>query len=266
MLWGRLDPPYDEGRDQIVLIHVRKTAGTALAQVLRPALHSPGAPVTRWGSVERRETGALALHGPARRFLINLGERARNLMLRATGGEVRPPLADQAFVAGHYVLGEEPPTWRRKLYVTLLRDPVDRFVSDFAFMKGKRDRARGDATDPGLYDLSMEDFVARVEARPELYLHDYQCRQLCGAPDGEAAIRTVDEMVWLAATTPQIDRLLQRIGEAMGRSLPSAPVVRRTEGRPKAEALDPALRARIAALNPGDMRLVAHVARAFDAL
>lgn len=266
MLWGRLDPPYDRARDQIVLIHIRKTAGTALAQVLRPALDSPGAPVTRWGSVARAERGALALHGPARRFLINAAERAENLGRRLTGRPVRPPLADQAFIAGHHVLGEDPPSHRRKLYLTVVRDPVDRFVSDFHFMKGKRDRARGDATDPALYDLDLPGFVAALEARPQVHLHDYQCRQLAGAPDAEAAIRTVDDRIWLAAALPQLDRLLERIGRTLGRPLPPAPVVRRTPGRPRPEAIPADLRARIAALNPGDVRLVAHVAAAFDDL
>ena len=136
-----------------------------------------------------------------------------------------------------------------------------------AFMRSKRDRARSDCLEHRLYDLELPEFVEAIEARPEVYQHDYQCRQLAdGRPDLEAARRTVDERLWLAAALPQIDRFVARIGEALGIAFPPPAHVRRTKGKPGIESLDPGLVARIRALNPGDAALVRHVAREFDAL
>ena len=78
-----------------------------------------------------------------------------------------------------------------------LRDPAERFLSDHSFMRGKRDRARSDCLDHRLYDLELAEFVAAIEARPEVYQHDYQCRQLAdGRPDLEAARAAVDTQLW----------------------------------------------------------------------
>jgi len=262
VLYGRETP--DPARDQIAFVHIRKTAGTALAQAMMAGLGAEPPAVTEWGSAERAERGVLALHGPLRRGAVNLGERARALGLRLAGRNV-PTAANQPFFAAHMRLGEAPWTPRRRFWITVVREPVARFVSDWAFMRGKRDRARGDCSEAALYDLPLADFVAAVEARPEVYAHDYQCRQLAhGAPDAEAACRAVDEVLWLACDVPRIGAMLERAGAAMGVRFPPPARVRATARR--GDGPDEALAARIRALNAGDVRLVAHVASKFDAL
>ena len=247
-------------------MHIRKTAGTALAQVLMAGLGAHAPTRTPWGSAERAERGVLAVHGPLRRAAINLGEELEIAWRRATGKPVHR-LEDQPFFGAHVILGREPPCDRPRHYITILRDPAERLLSDHAFMRGKRDRARSDCLDHRLYDLDLPDFVAAIEARPEVYQHDYQCRQLAdGAPDLERAWETVERRVWLAAAVPHIDRFVARIGEKLGIDFPQVPHVRRTKGRPGIESLEPALLARIRALNPYDAALVSRVSAAFEAL
>lgn len=252
--------------DQIVFVHIRKTAGTALASVLFEALGAHPPHRTHWGSAERAETGVLAIHGPLRRAAINLGEEVAILARRATGRPVY--LAeDQAFFAAHMILGTEPPSPRPKHYITVVRDPADRFVSDHAFMAKKRDRARSDCLDHALYDLPLEGFVAAIEKAPEKYRHDYQCRQLAGGrPDADEARRAVDERLWLAAPVPELPAFMDRIAEALGRPLAPLKVTRATKGRAGLADLPEELVARIRALNPGDAALVAHVTEEFHAL
>jgi len=264
MLYHQVTP--NPATDQIVFVHIRKTAGTALAATLMQGLGAHPPMRTPWGSAERAETGLLALHGPLRRAAINLGEDLAILGRRLTGRPVHL-VEDQPFYGAHMILGHEPPGPRPRHYITILRDPAERFLSDHAFMRSKRDRARSDCLEHRLYDLELPEFVEAIEARPEVYQHDYQCRQLAdGRPDLEAARRAVDERLWLAAALPQIDRFVARIGEALGIAFPPPAHVRRTKGKPGIESLDPGLVARIRALNPGDAALVRHVAREFDAL
>jgi len=263
MLYGRVAP--DMARDQIVFVHIRKTAGTALAAAMAQGLGASAPVVTAWPTVRTEERGLLALHGPLRRALVNAGESARAAATRLTGREA-PSVANQPFIGGHWRLDAVPPGPRPRHFVTLTREPLDRLLSDHAFMRGKRDRARGDALDPSLYDLDLEAFAAAVEARPDLYQHDYQCRQLAGAPDAAAAIRAVDERLWLAAPVSRLREFLELAGRGLGVRFAAPPVVRPSAGRAKAEALAPALRARLQALNPGDAALHAHVSACFDRL
>lgn len=263
MLYGRATP--DPATDQIVFIHIRKTAGTALAASLAEGLGAKTPAITHWGA-QREERGLLALHGPLRRAAVNLREHAAAALARAAGRDV-PLMETQPFFAGHFILGEEPPGPRPRFYVTVVRDPAERFLSDHAFMARKRDRARSDCLDHALYDLPLEDFVSAIEARPDAYLHDYQCRQLAhGAPDAEAACRAVDDTLWLAAPMTRLDAFLEKAGAALGRTFPPLETVRRTPGKRGTEAVAPALLDRIRALNPGDARLHAHVRDAFDRL
>ncbi|MEO0682238.1 MAG: hypothetical protein AAF192_17680 [Pseudomonadota bacterium] len=263
MLYGRVAP--DLSREQIVFLHIRKTAGTALAASLAEGLGARPPVVTAWPTVHAQERGLLALHGPLRRAAVNAGEGARALALRLTGREA-PSVANQPFIAGHWRLDAVPPGPRPRHYVTLLRDPLDRLLSDHAFMRGKRDRARGDALDPSLYDLDLEAFAEAVAARPELYQHDYQCRQLAGAPDAAAAIEAADRHLWLAAPVSRLPEFLELAGRGLGVRFAPPPVIRPSRGRARAEALAPRLRARLAALNPGDAALFAQVSADFDRL
>ncbi|MEM6441908.1 MAG: hypothetical protein AAF763_19705, partial [Pseudomonadota bacterium] len=207
MLYGRVTP--DPATDQIVFIHIRKTAGTALAAALAEGLGAKTPAITHWGA-QREERGLLALHGPLRRAAVNLREHAAAAWERARGRE--PPLMErQPFFAGHFRLGEAPPSPRPRHYLTVLRDPAERFLSDHGFMRGKRDRARSDCLDHALYDLDLPAFVAALEARPEVYQHDYQCRQLAaGRPDAEAACAAVDDKLWLAAPMTRLEAMLDK--------------------------------------------------------
>lgn len=264
MLYHQVVP--NPATDQIVFVHIRKTAGTALAASLMQGLGAHVPMRTPWGSAERSEKGLLAIHGPLRRAAINAGEDLAILMRRALGKPVHL-VEDQPFYGAHMILGHEPPSPRPRHYITVVRDPVDRFLSDHAFMRGKRDRARSDCLDHALYDLDLSDFVAAIERNPAAYQHDYQCRQLAdGEPDLGRAIAAVDERLWLACAVPQLDRFLAAIGARLGIGFPALGHVRKTRGRPAAEALDAALVARIRALNPGDGALVAHVVAEFDRL
>ena len=263
MLYGRVTP--DPATEQIVFIHIRKTAGTALAAALAEGLGARTPAITHWGA-QREERGLLALHGPLRRAAVNLREHAWVLAARAAGRDV-PLMENQPFFAGHFVLGEEPPGPRPRFYLTVLRDPAERFLSDHGFMRGKRDRARADCLDPALYDLELPEFVAALEARPEVYLHDYQCRQLAGGrPDAEAACAAVDDKLWLAAPMTRLDAMLDKAGAALGLRFPPLATVSRTPRRHRTDEDPEGLLTRNRALTPGDARLYAHACMEFDRL
>lgn len=263
MLYGTLQ--HDPAHYRIVLVHIRKTAGTSLGRMLHRAYGEPVLEVRKEGELARHDRGVMRLHRRARAVAVSTARRGAISLAKARG---RPAFrAHKApYVAGHFVLGQEPPSPRMPLYVTLVRDPVDRLLSDFWFMKGKRDRSLGDVADPGLYDLPLAGFVDAILARPDLYRANLQCCSLAGRPDFAAAREIVDTRVFLAGTTPQIAEMAARLGQAIGRDLGAPPTAKKNARRPGAVELDAKRLAGLRALNAEDDRLVRHIHAAFAAL
>ena len=263
MRWPEI--AHDPARHRIVLVHIRKTAGTSLGQMLGGAFGDPLGEMIEAGTHARADRGVLRLHRQARFALLAMRRRWRIRALQRAG---RPAhLAhDAPFIAGHFVLGAEPGCDRAPLYVTLVREPVDRLVSDYWFMRGKRDRSRGDALDPALYDQPLAAFADALIRDPHLYRDNLQCRTLAGTAEPGEAVRRARERLWLAAATDQFTGLAGALGRAIGRDLGPVRQAKRNARRPAGTGLDPARTEALAALNAGDAALVAALRADFAAV
>ena len=258
------DLAYDAEAHRIVLVHIRKTAGTSLGRMLAGAFGNPLSELIEAGTHERADRGLLRLHRRTRFALLAARRRAAIAAARRAG---RPAFRahEAPFIAGHFVLGAEPPCDRAPLYVTLVRDPVDRLLSDYWFMRGKRDRSRGDALDPALYDRPLAEFADALIADPALYRDNLQARTLTGTGEPEAACRLARERLWLAGATDQFAEVAACLGRAIGRDLGPVRQSKRNAARPAETGLDAGRVAALAALNAGDAALVADIREQFAA-
>ncbi|HEU0222451.1 MAG TPA: hypothetical protein VFR34_09635 [Paracoccaceae bacterium] len=222
--------PYDPDRHQIFSLHIRKTGGTSLYLALLPAFRLPeGTRVKglRNTTIWTDESGLLGLHGRLRRAVMRAGKALVDAAQAALGRRLIPET--ELPVSGGHVTFDTIPRGRRELLlVTIVRDPLARFLSDYRFMRAKRDRSRADCLEAGLYDLPLPEFAARILADPALFRWNTQCMQLAGRPEFEPARRVLDEAFWLAGTTERLQELLDLIGHATGRDIGRIPHFRNT--------------------------------------
>ena len=257
--------PYDPERHRLVLVHIRKTGGTSLGRMLDRAFGNPMIEAVREGEHVRRDRGLLRAHRKLRHGLLALRRRRRVARAKRAG---RPAYlaAEAPYIAGHFVLGTETPCSRAPLYLTLVRDPVDRLLSDYWFMRGKRDRSLGDAADPRLYDLGPNEFARAILAEAGLYRDNLQCRSLAGSPDLDAARQAVAGRLWLGAATEQLPEMAHLLGTAIGRDLGTALRAKANAARPAEPGVETRLLDRLRDLNAADAALVEEIRAEFAAL
>jgi len=208
---------------QVVFVHLPKTGGMSLQSAI---------------------AGALA---PGRSLRIgDAAEHAAFLLMQ------RAALSGYAFIGGHVSLAEAAPRVRADaLFVTLLRDPVERLVSAFNYMASWKEHP----LHAEFRDLGFADFVDTAGAR----LSGEACRQLTGAPTAEAAIPILESRYAMVATTPQLPMLAAGIAQWLG---VAAPVMKRenvTPGQGRM-TLDSATCERLLEITREDRALYTHVA------
>lgn len=223
-------------RDPLLLVHLPKTAGTTLAQLMRyhysgRAFKGAGNVLSRFDEAEPR-----------------LERIARKPEIRAASGHVSFGLAER-------VLPEAT-------FVTILREPVARTLSQYYFLA---EAGRGGGLiPPGLDDDSRTLSLGEAFERGYL-LDDLQTRMLCGlvspyddlpADALERARTNLRDRFAYVGTTERFDELLAVLNLALGWPTTAHEPARENPRRPKAVAED--LRALAAERNPLDHELHAY--------
>ena len=179
----------DFTKERIVFVHIPKTAGTALASSISEKLNSFYVYRTRWQKVDNIRSSIYS--EIANDFYQNL------LKIKGTINnkhylipkKVNPSEALQArFIWGHFRLGNEPTTDLKPRYITLVRDPVDRFISQYYYAmdlfegltKGRRRHPLFDES--GNFPDSPEAFLKMVKCRSLRIFRNGQCRHF--SPSG----------------------------------------------------------------------------------
>jgi hypothetical protein len=231
---GLLAAEVASGAALVVFVHIQKTAGKTLRQIIRRqypgrSVHVPNffaKPELHWSTVDE-----LSEHTP--RGL----EVAHGHML--------------------FVPDRWPATAR---FVTILRDPVERTISHYYWLNERRGARSGLG--------SIEDALGAGAISDNL-----QVRVLAGAdPPGsvtaamaEDAIAALDRFS-VVGLTSRFDETLVLLGRAFGWRTGAYERVNSTNSRVPREALDAATIARIEEHNRYDLELYAIAARRFDAL
>ncbi|MBK1706380.1 sulfotransferase family 2 domain-containing protein [Halochromatium glycolicum] len=211
-------------RTLLAFVHIEKAAGTTLIHVLRHNFFLRYLDVRPYSPSPERIFRASDL---ALALRINPG-------LACIGGHSVRPYSDLAEVV------------RSVRYVTVLRDPVRRYVSMYQYwteMLGKQ--------------MTFEEFLSDPET------HDFQTRKIVGRADAAAAEQLLAEEFFLVGVVERLDEFLIQLGarlaprpfDARYRLLNTA----RERKEPRSEDYAETRREAIASVNAHDQRLYAFV-------
>lgn len=222
----------------VIFTHVPKTGGTTLDHIITAVAAATG---KRKRRLRRPSTGPGVVPAPGQ-HLVNFEDLPEGL------------LADADYLTGHFQFGIHRRLQRPFLYVTLLRDPIQRLLSNIRFGIDRGNWSR---------DTPIESIFAAGRL-----IDNIQTRQLAGVADRStpctaemlaAARDNLRRHYAVAGLTERFDETLRTLITLLG-----WPDIAYTDRQVSATTVDPELesRARLAAerFSPLDMELYADVA------
>jgi hypothetical protein len=231
-------------------MHIPKTGGTTLENVICREYAGTGAPPGERGSMVAFFTEGFCI-----------GERDLPGRMDSTG---RALSANVSAVTGHFPFGLHRYVSRACVYVTLLRDPVERIVSLYQHFLTWGD----DSHCVRRRRLTLQQFVGEASC-PELC--NGQTRRLAGlpapGPPGRALLdtamaRLADGSV-LAGLTEQYPASVQRFATAFGWCAAPAPPALVNPQRPRLDQVEVRVLQEIAERNELDIQLLGYARALF---
>ncbi|KUO65112.1 MAG: hypothetical protein APF80_10965 [Alphaproteobacteria bacterium BRH_c36] len=144
----------------IVSVHIRKAAGSSFRTALKE--YYGDYLLLDYGD----EIGSSSVSSRIKRF-------KRKLAMRADSDGI---VERYKIVHGHFFADKYRSLKTPLEYATFLRDPVDRVLSNYYYLKRNPGRKHGDAVVIKKYQFTLEQYVAFPDAR------DVQCQFLSGIP------------------------------------------------------------------------------------
>jgi len=185
-------------------------------------------------------------------------------------GKHSPPisaLSDEQLVRYRFIGGHVPFSAARRLkalgrkvyHVAVLRDPVERIVSDYHFNREKG----AEALKAKALDMSLDDYAKfKLADQNSRLVHNGQCWFISDTRDFQQSARNIDEHFLLACTIDQLDQMQYTLADFIGRPI-AAPKHRNRVKRARDEELSPAVRSALRAASVADLRLIDHVQENF---
>ncbi|THD47999.1 MAG: hypothetical protein E7774_03705 [Bradyrhizobium sp.] len=256
--------PLDFERQILVFLHIPKTAGSALDEALKQGLGEENCLLTRAENIGQIFPDRFRkAHWRVRKFLREgrFRLRGRDILLPE---DVSPEaLGRFRLLDGHFSLGKEPKTGREPVYITLIRDPIERFLSDYYYrFEWAQDKQERHA----FRRFEVDHFVDYVYPRRAWSELNLQCRYLARRGNFNAARESVDRRVFLAAPSNRIDDCLGLLRPVLNLGKVQAPRsnvgrIRQIRAQPSPGAV-----AKIREMVAEDIRLYDYVSTAFDQL
>ncbi len=260
--------PLDFSREILVFVHIPKTAGNSLKEVIVGHFGEEAYLYTYLEKIGKVHPTRLrkAIYA-ARKFVRNSALRLRGLDPLIRKADRNRDLNKVRLLTGHVTLGKEPKTGRNPVYISVVRDPTERFLSDYYYRfdiraswpEGKKERHSF-----LLYDVDR--FVDFVYDRRAWTPTNLQCRYIGGADNFEAARKAVDERLFLATPGQRINEFLELLRPALGFASATAPRANIGQARQERAAPSEKSIAKIREMVSEDQRLFDYISRNFDEL
>jgi hypothetical protein len=216
---------------RILFVHVPKTAGMSLYFALARAVGED--------SALRFPEGTKAL---------------REQYLAMSDAQVR----SHRLISGHFPLNVflQKPLDDYRL-ITVVRDPVDRELSAYFYIKGWDKHPRHEA----MKDMDLYQYL---EERERKGARNPQCRMIGGAPSFEAARRAIDERYTLATPVEYLDEFCAELERRLGIGPLELERSNVTRLRLTAAEIHPEIIQRLERLTQGDRKLYRYVKEKFE--
>lgn len=208
---------------------------------------------------------SVAAHVAGRQVLSAI-QRRHYLLPTSHSGD----LSSIAMFHGHVRVAEEPDTGRRPNYVTVVRDPVDRFLSYFYYRRDQLPVLMQNKSRHPLLDANGQppgdpmEFLDRLMRSGTVGWRNAQCRYFARAGDFESARRVIEDRGILSAPMRRLDEFTTRISHELDLPRLQLEHVNKGASRARARELSNAEVARIAAHFAEDIKLYRYVEDRFD--
>lgn len=164
------------------------------------------------------------------------------------------------FISGHFKFGNHNLLSNPVLYVGLIRDPVDRIVSDYYY---NRDRGRKEFMEL-CKSMSLEEYVShKFHKKQSDMVRSSQIEYLTGQQNLNEAKKIIDRHYLMVSSTRQLDSM-QRIICQLAELEDSSPLRANSSSANQAVQLAPKMRKEIYDRTEVDCRLIEFIENKFD--
>ena len=213
----------DFSKHVLIFPHIPKTAGSSVGDSIVDTLGADRCHRLRMQKIENpRSSRAAELGVLAHEFMLKTAGHVTGrhyLLSKRTSPEA---IGSARFLWGHFRIGEEPDTGRRPRYITVVRDPVDRFLSYFHYRRDQLPTLIGNKTKHPLLDDNGEipstpmAYLEMLERRSAKNWQDPQVRYF--SPEGtfEAAREVIEGRDIRVGSVANLGSFLNTVADDLG--------------------------------------------------
>lgn len=217
---------------KLLFVHVPKTAGVSFFSALESAFGKQNC--LRF---ERGGKGDLALYDGLSEELLH--------RLTVLGGHLLLPQFKMRDISDRNI-------------ITLVREPVDRALSAYYYIRGKQDHPLRDT----LGSMSLSEYIDYMgESKAQ---GNNQCWYLCGEGDFEQARTTLENEYFLFAAIEQLPEFCSLLSKRLNLPQLTLPFKNKTPTRKFAEDIEPTLIEKLQLITADDQKLYRWVTRRFE--
>ena len=219
----------------LVFIHIPKTGGVSVSSTLIEAFgpdHCIGLPQDMFEQI---------IGSPLHEATIAARKRISAVRQKFTGPKFKN--IDQMssedrdnihLIHGHIRLGSEPDTGREPLYVSLVRDPVDRIASQYWYLRSSMGwRIPQDPSKRLVLGRSLDGYIEALHKLGARHSWNQQCQYLAREQSFEAAREACESRFFCAMTFDQIAEFTNYICQAANRELVPVKHANQSSKRPR---------------------------------
>lgn len=238
---------FDHDRQVLVYLSIPKTGSSSLTRMLTEVFGAEHAALLPDRQVDAFNHGWRRTHDQFRRMTMRMSDRV-------TGRDQGAFAA--RFLHGHHPLWAPLPTRRPPVFITMLRDPVDRFLSIYFYIRQKAEAMqRMNALKSRVLAADPDDYARLVLGSPAARRLNGQCLYL--ARDGRfpTAREALSEKVADVASLEDLRRFAERLSDFLGSAALPAQRVNVARHPHRATSLSPKVEEALRGALSQDLRL-----------